>query len=301
MKTPAITHRQLSLFRATMVHGSVSRAADVANTSQPTLSRELARLEHLLGYALFDRVRGRLQPTARALALMQVVERSFVGLEHIAQRAVALRTLALGQLRVACLPALASTLLPLALQRFAITQPDAQVGIEPLESPWLEQALREQRFDVGLSETTEAPAGVERRVLLRVNEVAVLPRQHHLAGKKALSLQDFANERFISLAADDPYRRTIDALFAQAGVARVQCLETTSAAAVCALVRRGLGVAIVNPLTAYELASAELVVRPLTEAIVFEVSLLLPHIAAPHPLRESLIAALVDAAGQTTD
>ncbi len=88
---PQPTHRQLSLFRATMLHGNLSRAAEVTGSSQPTLSRELARLEQLLGFALFDRVRGRLRPTTRAMALMQEVERSFVGLEHIAARAEELR------------------------------------------------------------------------------------------------------------------------------------------------------------------------------------------------------------------
>ena len=63
---PALTHRQLALFRAVMLQGNLSRAAEGMNTSQPTLSRELARLEQLLGYALFDRVRGRLRPTVRA-------------------------------------------------------------------------------------------------------------------------------------------------------------------------------------------------------------------------------------------
>jgi len=95
-----------------MLHGNLSRAADAVNSSQPTLSRELARLEQLLGFALFDRVRGRLQPTARALALMQEVERSFIGLDHISQRARELRTLGGTRLRLACLPALAHGFVP---------------------------------------------------------------------------------------------------------------------------------------------------------------------------------------------
>ncbi|MBP7492035.1 MAG: LysR family transcriptional regulator, partial [Rhodoferax sp.] len=41
---PALTHRQLSMFRAIMVQGNLSRAAEVCHSSQPTLSRELARL-----------------------------------------------------------------------------------------------------------------------------------------------------------------------------------------------------------------------------------------------------------------
>jgi len=289
---PAITHRQLSMFRAIMLHGNLSRAAEVTASSQPTLSRELARLEQLLGFALFDRVRGRLRPTARALALMQEVERSFVGLEQIARRAHDLRTLTTGRLRLACLPALAHALVPQALVQFGQALPEASVSVVPLESPWLEQAVSEQRFDLALSETTEPPTGVALRPLLHVNEVAVLPVGHRLRSKRVLTPQDFAGERFVSLAEADPYRQAIDAMFAEADVQRATQLETTSAVAVCAMVQQGLGVAIVNPLTAAAMAGPQLVVRPLSVAIPFSVSLLLPLVAAPHPLRDALVTAI---------
>lgn len=275
-----------------MLHGNLSRAAEVTASSQPTLSRELARLEYVLGFALFDRVRGRLRPTARALALMQEVERSFIGLEQIATRAQELRTLSTGRLRLACLPALAHALVPQALLHFSKTLPEASVSVVPLESPWLEQALSEQRFDLGLGETTDAPTGVELRKLLQVDEVAVLPGGHRLCQKAQLRPQDFANERFVSLAEGDPYRLAIDAMFAAAGVARATLLETASAAAVCAMVQQGLGLAIVNPLTAAAMAGPQLVVRPLSVAIPFHVSLLLPQVATPHPLRDALVQAI---------
>jgi DNA-binding transcriptional LysR family regulator len=298
-QAPMLTHRQLAMFRAVMLHGNLSRAADATHSSQPTLSRELARLEQLLAYPLFDRISGRLRPTARALALMQEVERSFIGLEHIANRAQELRTLASGRLQLACLPALAHGLLPQALAKFQQDQPEAQVSVVPLESPWLEQALSEQRFDIGLSEADSAPTGVTLLPLLQANEVAVLPASHSLCRKTRLAPADFADVRFISLAEGDTYRQAIDAMFAKAGVARQTVLETQSAVAVCAMVQQGLGVAIVNPLTAAAMAGPSLVVRPLTEAIAFQISMLLPSLATPHPLREAMVRALQDTAHQT--
>jgi DNA-binding transcriptional LysR family regulator len=292
---PALTHRQLGLFRSVMLHGNLSRAAEASNSSQPTLSRELARLEQILGFDLFDRVRGRLRPTARALALMQEVERSFVGLEQIAQRARELRTLSGTRLRLACLPALAHALVPHALLALSQTAPDALISVQPLESPWLEQALSEQRFDLGLSEASEPPPGVAWQALFEANEVAVLPATHRLCRKPVLQPQDFEGERFISLAASDPYRQAIDLLFAEQGVSRVLCLETESAVAICAMVRQGLGVAIVNPLTALECAGNGLEVRPLSAAIPFRIGLMLPDNASPHPLRQALVQALLDA------
>ena len=293
---PALTHRQLSLFRAIMLHGSVSRAAQASTTSQPTLSRELARLEQVLGFALFDRVRGRLRPTVRAMALMQEVERSFVGLEQIAARAQELRLQTTGPMRLACLPALAHSLAPLVLRHLETLHPGVQVSIHPLESPWLEQAMGEQRFDAALCETTQSPLGTELQELLVVNEVAVLPAGHALCRKKILRPKDFEGERFISLAPGDLYRDAIDQMFSAAQVQRVLAIETASAVAVCAMVRHGLGVAIVNPLTALELAGPEIALRPLSVSIPFRVSLVLPQVSAPHPLRAVLVEAIHTAA-----
>lgn len=54
-----LTHRHVEVFRAVMASGHVTRAAEMLHTSQPTVSRELARLEQVLGLPLFDRVRDR--------------------------------------------------------------------------------------------------------------------------------------------------------------------------------------------------------------------------------------------------
>ena len=87
---PRITHRHIEIFRAVMLAGGVSGAARLLYTSQPTVSRELARLETLLGYSLFERVQGRLRATARALSLWDEVQRSWQGLDHVIDHAMAL-------------------------------------------------------------------------------------------------------------------------------------------------------------------------------------------------------------------
>ena len=66
---PAVNLRHIEIFHAVMTTGNLTEAAQLLHTSQPTVSRELARLEQLLDYALFERAQGRLRPTARALAL----------------------------------------------------------------------------------------------------------------------------------------------------------------------------------------------------------------------------------------
>ncbi|MCE9905666.1 LysR family transcriptional regulator, partial [Hafnia paralvei] len=72
----AISLRQIEIFHAVMTTGNLTEAAALLNTSQPTVSRELARFEKLLQMSLFDRVRGRLRPTAQGLQLFEEVQRS---------------------------------------------------------------------------------------------------------------------------------------------------------------------------------------------------------------------------------
>lgn len=297
-----LTHRQIEVFQAVMDSGQVTRAAELLHTSQPTVSRELARLEQVLGFALFDRVRGRLHPTARAVAFQEEVKASYQGLARIAATAEQLRHSAQGRLQLACLPALAHALVPAALQRFLAGQPTAQVSVESMESPLLEARLSEQRQDLGLVERRDAPPACQLQTLLVADEVVVLPSGHALAGRAELVPADFAGQPFISLAPTDPYRQQIDQVFASHGVQRQMRLDTPSAVSVCALVRQGLGLGVINPLTALEMAGPGLAVRRLSVSIPFHVALVRPDWRAPHPLRplleEALVVAAAEAAGQ---
>ncbi|MBV7543795.1 LysR family transcriptional regulator [Acidovorax sp. sic0104] len=295
-----ITHRHIEVFRAVMTAGSATGAADLLHSSQPTVSRELARLESLLGYALFERVQGRLRANARALVLWDEVQRSWQGLERVVDRAVTLGRDGAVQLSVLCLPALAHALLPGAAGRLLRARPQTQLSVTPQESPLLEEWMSAQRFDVGLSEQTTAPPGTRAEVLLTLDEVAVVPAGHALAQRSVLLPQDFAGQPFVSLSADDPYRRQIDACFEQAGVSRPLRVETHSAAAVCAMVQHGLGVAIVNPLTALAEADERLVLRRLAFSIPFSVAALLPLYRPPLPEVAPMLQALREEAASVT-
>lgn len=287
-----IQHRHIEVFRAVMTAGSVTGAAALLHTSQPTLSRDLARLEQLLGYALFERERGRLKATARARALFDEVERSFQGLARVIERAGALGRDEDAELTVLSLPALSHALLPGALATLLGEHPGARIDITPAEPPLLDAWMSEQRFDLGLAEQATPLPGVRIEPVLETDEVAVLPAGHALAARRRLALKDFNGQDFISLAADDPYRREIDTRFDAAGIERRLRVQTHSAVAVCELVRAGLGVAIVNPLTAMACAGSGLEVRPLAVSIPYRVSALIPLHRPAQPLVERLLSAL---------
>jgi len=276
LATMSITLRHIEVFRAVMISGSVTDASIMLHTSQPTVSRELARLEHLTQLTLFERLRGRLRPTTQAFQLFEEVQRAYFGLGRIVNAAASLRDFEQGQLSIACLPVFSQSFLPKACRNFIDQFPKVSISITPQESPLLEEWLSAQRHDMGLTEVSHTPPGTILNPLLTVEEVCVLPAGHALLSMQALSPVDFAAQPFISLSATDTYRQQIDEIFRQAGVERRLVLDTHSAASVCAMVREGVGLAIVNPLTAFDFVGNGLEIRPFTVAVPFTVNIVKP-------------------------
>jgi DNA-binding transcriptional LysR family regulator len=272
-----LPHRLIRVFRATIRSGSVTRAAILLNSSQPTISRDLARLEQVTGLRLFDRTGGRLHPTAAALTLAEEVERSFIGLEQISATARALRQFGEGRLAVACLPALAASLLPAVFARFLAEHPGVSLSLTALEPPAIDAGLTGQHFDLGIIEQQQPPPPETAAVpLLAADEVVLLPEGHVLLAKPMLTPQDFSGQPFISYSLPDPYRLLVDRFFAEQGVERRLGIEANSAAAVSALVRQGLGLAIVNPFTALEQDGRGVRWRPLTQSLPYRLDLVRP-------------------------
>ena len=274
---PAVNLRHIEIFHAVMTAGNLTEAARLLHTSQPTVSRELARFEKVLGLKLFDRARGRLQPTVQGLRLFEEVQRSWYGLDRIVSAAESLREFRQGELSVACLPVFSQSLLPLLLSPFLARYPEVSLQIVPQESPLLEEWLSAQRHDLGLTETLHTPAGTVRTPLLTMNEVCVLPKDHPLANKEVLTPEDFHGENYISLSRADSYRQLLDSLFLEHQVKRRMVVETHSAASVCALVRAGAGISVVNPLTALDYAESGVAVRRFSLEVPFTVSLVRPQ------------------------
>ena len=293
-----MTLRQIRHFIAVAETGSISAAAQAVYISQSTLTLAIQQLEQEIGVSLFNRHAKGMHLTHQGHQFLRQAHLILATVEN-AKRSLQQSTDAVGgELTIGVTSLVAGYYLADLITRLQRAYPNVTTRVIEDERPYIEHLLVAGEIDVGvlILSNLEDRHALQTEVLTHSPHRLWLPARHPLAARPVLGVQDFAGQPFISLARDDPYRLQIDAVFAAAGVERQLLLETHSAVAVCALVQRGLGVAIVNPLTARACAGADMVVRPLEFAIAFQVHMLLPLHRPTAPEVDWLVQALTQEA-----
>lgn len=266
--------KEVDAFRAVMRSGSMTAAAAELYTSQPNVSRLIAQLETSTGLVLFTRSAGRLAPTEEGLAFLREVDRAFVGLGALKDAARNIRQFGKGRLRIATVPSLAMTVLPLVLQRFHADHPDVTVAMDTGSTQLVADWVGSRVCDLGLVSYLPPTAVTEAQPVCDLAGCCVLPPGHRLAARPFIEPADLAGESFISMAHGDGLRAAVDAAFASDD-RRVMHFETPYGATICQMVGLGLGVGIVNPLVAALYRHTGIGMRPFLPRVPFVSYLLL--------------------------
>lgn len=264
--------RQIEAFRALIITGGVTAAAQALSISQPAATRLIHGLQHALGLKLFVRRGARLVPTNEALSLYREVERQFVGLERIQAAAQSLREKRMGTLRVAALPAFHVGFLPRLMGHYLRERPGLDVALYGSISSQVADWVASGFCELGFAHLPLDYPALDVEPLPPIAAVAVLPDKHPLGARQLLEPGDFAGQPFICLEPSSQLRYRIDALFACHHIAREMRMETPLSMIACALVSAGAGVSIVDPFTAAEYSGRGVVVRPLQPQIMFGIA-----------------------------
>lgn len=276
--------RQIEAFRAVMMSGGVTAAAAMLSISQPSVSRLIADLEHAVGFQLFDRRGSRMHPTKQAETLFEAVQRSFTGLDMLAQAARRIRAHPVGTVRLAVLPTFAITILPPVLADFQALYPDVKVTVEVLGHRAVEDRLFLGQADLGIGVTAPPRDGIRTELLARAPYLCALPPAHRLTAQALVRISDLAGERFIGpMHEADALWNGIDAALLAAGVESVRMLECQQSMPMYAYVAAGLGVSIVEPFSARLYRRLGVVTRPVDPVISLDFTFLEPDIGPTPP------------------
>ncbi len=284
--------RQVEAFRALMLTHSTTRAAEVMHVTQPAISRLVKDFQQHVGLTLFERDGNRLIPTSQAVALYAEVERSYVGLERIAEVARDIREQRSGRLRVTGMPALTNGMLPRLAGHFLQQHPHVDLALFGLMSHVVLDWVISEQCDLGFAAgPIEHPLAVAEP-LPRVRYVAVVPSGHRLARRRLLRPQDFRDEPYIALGPTTPSKFRMDELFSRESVPRRIRAETPLSEIACAMVSSGLGISVVDPFTAREFEGRGVVAKRFEPAVEFQITMLHPVRRNPSPVAREFVHAV---------
>jgi len=270
---------EIETFRAIMSSGSTRKAAALMGVTQPAVSQSLKRLETEAGFALFQRLGGRLHPTPEAKALLMEVERMFVGLGAIEHRVKSLREFGVDQLRVACYPAFGLGFMPRCLKQLMASSAQGhrpQVSLQVLSSKGVKDRVVSGLADFGLMADEVSVEGLDPTTFAKLPGVVVMKKGHPLARHKQVRPEQLAELPFLALNPEDASRQRLEAKLAEHGVTLSVSIHTPYAASICEMALHGLGVGIVNPVAALDYADRGLVVRKLSVDVTFSCFLAIP-------------------------
>jgi DNA-binding transcriptional LysR family regulator len=265
--------RQIEVFRAIMLTGGISDAARFLGVSQPNVSRLIRHTEDRMGIKLFERIKGRLYPTAEALTLHEEVEKAYLGIRLVHDMAQDLALSRAGRLRLVCSPSLGLTLVPNAITAFRAERPGLRIGLEILPQPGLLERVLTHQADLGISMFPSDHPNLKVETLCRGRLVCVLPAGHALADKPVVTPADIAGHPLISYDRDTPQGQLTDQAFAWAKVSRDIAVEVRFGHTACALVQAGAGVALVDEFSVTGGIFPNLIMRPFQPEKWFELSI----------------------------
>ncbi len=271
-----LSYRQVEAFRAVMIAGTITGAAEILCVSQPAVSRLLADFEDAVRVRLFERQKKRLTPTPEALILFEEVEKSFVAIEKLARTAEELRDFHRGTLRIASMPAVSVGFLPQVVQRFIDSHRGVSVTLQVRSSQQVADWIATQHFDIGIAAINVSDPAIEVQTLAHSRLVCVLPAAHRLAYKTVIQPQDLQDEPFISLGTEQSVRYKVDEVFERARINRQLVLDTQLSYVACSFVLAGSGVTLVDPLTALHFLPLGLVVKRFEPGIDFTYNIIYP-------------------------
>jgi DNA-binding transcriptional LysR family regulator len=220
---------QLHAFVTVATTGSLGRAAQALNVTQPALSRTIQRLEMHVGAALFERHSKGMHLTDFGRALLPratlLQHESALAKEEID----AMRGLAKGSIRVGAVGSIAAALLPRAID--AVLRKWPQLRVEVLEGFWdrLSSALVSHEIDLALAaaapDSAEITAVKDCQWTDRSHVIAAI--DHPLRRKRALSFSDLMNERWVvPVKGSEPYLQLAHAL-ARSGLGMPEAVVET--------------------------------------------------------------------------
>jgi len=270
---------ELDLFKsfvAVAENRSFSRAARAMHTTQPTLSRQVARLESELGAQLFERYGRHVECTATGQLLLPLAQAIITRTDEIVSLIREQAGTGASTVRFGAVGNVMAVLLTPILVSFLAAYPRVSIDLIEKDDAQLEEAVISGELDCAVM-TPWGSTRAAHQHLLTEEILLVVPLDHRLADEPAVALSMLAGESILlprgtmnagNVIADALRRAGVEPRFSY----RANYPELTKA-----LVRRGLGVAPMPKMLASTDTLEGLAAIPFQEPLYRDLNIIYPR------------------------
>jgi len=250
--------KSLMIFKTLVENGTATKTAKVLGVTQSGVSRSLSQLEQNLGIELFIRQKNRLLATPEAHELYDEILRLVTNLDELKHSVMALREFGASRVGIAAIPGLGFGFIPALIAKMQQKTTKLAIHLYIMSSHDVMHAVESEHYDIGF-----ATQPIQ----------SLIPKKHPLASHKKIHLEQLAGQHLV--VANQP-NIAADRLLNLITENRIRIAGKTEAniGSVCGLVGHGVGISLVNSITAHDLAHKNMVVRPFVPTIHYSFGML---------------------------
>ena len=245
--------------------GSLTEAAKHLNVTQPTLTRVMATLEMQAGGQLFSRSRYGVKGTEVGEELAREGRSIQQNIEQAKSAASRHRIGMAREIKIGIGPLISATLMPPVIDRLMLKYPRQSISLAVYSPVDLINQLLDNHLDfmIAPAPAERIIAGTNRRLLSGDTLGVYAGREHPLAAKRNISIDDFEHADWVSLGHANPFERQVMDLLNNRGIAniRTQLVFRNEGAMLLELLARGKHLAVLPDLPMRAAVEAERFVR----------------------------------------
>lgn len=251
---------QIEAFTQVATHNSFSRAAEVLQLTQPSITARIQALERELGEELFERGGRGVKLTDAGRVFLPYVEHILQLLQEGRDAVEEVRNVQLGSLRLGSAITISTYVLPEILHHYRQEFPGVEVLIRTGRSEQVMAMLLSDEVQVGIIRALSAP-DIETIPLYDDEIVLVAYPQHRFAQNGEATIGEAAREPIVLFDRGSSYYGMIHDVFRKAAVIPNVAMELDSLEATKRMVEQGLGIALVPVATVQRELEQEMLVR----------------------------------------
>lgn len=244
--------RQIEIFHALMHMGTVTKAAERLNISQPAVTNSIKQIEKQLGFDLFHRTGGRLHPTNEARILFGEAERIQNSLSLFERLAERLRENLTSHLYIAALPAFSNALVSEATARFLQKHTNCLIDISTQHHKQIFDDLSSEdgRHNLGFTFGTGDRPGLGSTLVGQAGIVALIPSNWPLASRTEISLTDLSGMPLVGTFPGEPLGDAVEKMMFDAGLISNFKVRIHNHFMAASLAGKGVGATLIDTVTA---------------------------------------------------